>query len=87
MNFSRWSSQIGRRPELAIATLSAACTDLQTGRMPKWNYRLLHTEAQVSPAEIDQFCSWSKVEISQLVRKKQEQTRSKFTKLLQTHND
>src|SRR4051812_25327939 len=39
MNFSRWSSQTGRRPELAIATLSAACTDLQTGRMPKWNYR------------------------------------------------
>ena len=87
MNFSRWSSQSGRRPELAIATLTAACTDLQTGRMPKWNYRLLHPEAQVSPAEVAQFCTWSQVEIGQLVRKKQEQTRGKFTKLLQTHND
>jgi hypothetical protein len=87
MNFSRWAAQNGRRPELAIATLTAACSDLQTGRMPKWNYLLLHPEAKVSPEEVAQFCTWSKGEVRLLVRKKREQNPGKFTKLLQTHND
>jgi hypothetical protein len=87
MNLSRWSSQNGRRPELAIATLTAACSGLQTGRMPKWNYVLMHPEARISKAEADQFCVWSQGEIRQLVRKRQQQSRSKFTKLLQTRNN
>jgi hypothetical protein len=87
MNLSRWSVQNGRRPELAIATLTAACSDLQTGRMPKWNYLLAHPEARVSKEEVAGFCTWSQGEIKQLVRKKQEQSKSKFTKLLQTGND
>jgi hypothetical protein len=81
MNLSRWSTQNGRRPDLAIATLTAACEDLRSGRMPKWNYRLLHPEAQVSKPEIDQFCGWAKGEISQLARKKQPQIRGKLTRL------
>lgn len=83
MNLSRWSSQNGRRPDLAITTLTAACEDLRSGRMPKWNYRMLHPEAQVSKLEVDQFCVWAKGEVRQLVRKKQQQNRGKFAKLLQ----
>jgi len=77
MNLSRWASQNGRSPELAIATLTAACEDLRTGRMPTWNYRLLHPEAEVSKAEVDQFCGWATGEVRLLVRKKQQQTRGK----------
>lgn len=83
MNLSRWSSQNGRRPDLAIATLTAACDDLRTGRMPKWSYRMLHPEAQVSKLEVDQFCVWAKGEVRQLVRKKQQQPQGKSAKLLQ----
>ena len=71
------------RPDVAIATLTAACEDLRTGRMPKWNYRLLHSEAEVSKMEVDQFCGWATAEVRQLVRKKQQQTRGKNAKLLQ----
>ncbi|MEO8131864.1 MAG: heme-binding domain-containing protein [Bryobacteraceae bacterium] len=81
MNLSRWSTQNGRRPDLAIATLTAACEDLRTGRMPKWNYRLLHPEATVSKTEADQFCGWATSEVRALLRKKQ-QMRARDTKLL-----
>ena len=84
MNLSRWASQNGRRPDLAIATLTAACEDLRTGRMPKWNYRALHPEAQVSKTEVDQFCGWANGEVRQLVRKRQQQPRGKSAKLLRT---
>jgi hypothetical protein len=87
MNLSRWSSQSGRRPDLAIGTLTAACADLQTGRMPMGNYLLLHPEARVTKQEIDQFCAWSKGEIRELAKRKQQKTTDKFTKLLQTGND
>jgi hypothetical protein len=87
MNLSRWSSQSGRRPDLAIGSLTAACADLQTGRMPMRNYVLLHPEARVTKLEVDQFCAWSKGEIRELAKRKQQQSRDKFTKLLQTRND
>ena len=83
MNLSRWANQNGRRPDVAIATLTAACQDLRTGRMPKWNYRALHPEAQVSKLEVDQFCGWANGEVRQLVRKKQQQPRRKSLMLLQ----
>ena len=83
MNLSRWSTRNGRRPELAIATLTAACEDLRYARMPKWSYRLLHPEAQVSKLEVEQFCAWANGEVRQLVRKKRQQGRGKNAKLLQ----
>jgi hypothetical protein len=86
VNFSRWSIQNGSRPELAVATLAAACADLRSGRMPKWDYRLLHPDAQVPPMEVDQFCAWTRNEIHQLMEAKR-QKRPKFTKLLQSAND
>ena len=81
MNLSRWASQNGRTPDLAIATLLAACEDLRTGRMPKLSYRVMHPEAQVSRQEVDQFCAWANGEIQQQVRKKRE-IRSKSAKFL-----
>jgi hypothetical protein len=88
MNLSRWASQNGRRPELAVATLTAACFDVRNGRMPKWNYTLLHPEARVSKLEADQFCAWSQMQARLLSRKKPlQQTRTKVTRLLQTSSD
>ena len=88
MNLSRWASQNGRQPELAAATLTAACLDVRNGRMPKWNYKLLHPEAQVSKLEADQFCAWSQMQASVLSRKKPlQQMRTKVTRFLQTGSE
>ena len=87
MNFSRWSLQNGRRPELEIATLSALCGGLRSGRMPKWNYLLLHPEARVTDIEKKEVCAWAKGEIRELVRKKRDKGHGTFPKLLQTGHD
>jgi hypothetical protein len=87
MNLSRWSIQNGRRPEVAIATLSAMCAGIESGRMPKENYLLLHPEARLSEKEKAEVCTWTKGEIRELVRKKREKSRGTFTKLLQSRHD
>jgi hypothetical protein len=87
MNFSRWSIQNGRRPEMAMATLSAMCADIQSGRMPMSNYLLLHPEARLSEPEKAQVCAWAKGQIRELARMKRKKPRVAFTKLLQTGND
>lgn len=86
VNLSRWSTQTGRRPELAVAALTAACADLQSGRMPRCDYRLLHPEAQVTANETDQFCQWTQSEIDHLLETKRRNL-AKFAKLLQSAND
>ena len=60
MNFSEWSTQSGRRPDLAASTLLAACAVLETGEMPKVRYLLLHPDAFVTRAETERFCAWSR---------------------------
>lgn len=66
MNFSEWSIQAGRRPDLAASTLLAACAVLQTGEMPKFRYLVLHPGAWVTKAETDRFCAWSQATAREL---------------------
>jgi hypothetical protein len=70
MNFSEWSVQAGRRPEIAASVLAACCADLRIGRMPNLPYLLLHPGARISKREIEQFCEWTKVEGARLRSKK-----------------
>ncbi|HLJ14495.1 MAG TPA: heme-binding domain-containing protein [Bryobacteraceae bacterium] len=67
MNFSEWSVQAGRRPDLAASTLLAACTVLQTHQMPKRRYLLMHPDAWVTDKDANQFCQWAKSEAKVLV--------------------
>jgi hypothetical protein len=56
MNFSDWPQDAAA----SVAALTAACADMQSGRMPPASYRLLHPEARVTPAGAAAFCGWSK---------------------------
>jgi hypothetical protein len=55
MNFSNWPLD----PAANVAALTAACADMQAGRMPPASYRFLHPEAHVEPAEAAAFCGWT----------------------------
>lgn len=70
MNLSEWKTTAGRSAGTAIGTLSAACQDVRSGRMPKPRYLTLHPEAKLTPAEIQQFCEWTQVEITSLARER-----------------
>jgi hypothetical protein len=59
MNLSEWSSQTENRAGRVAGLLTAACADVQTGRMPLPQYRLLHGDAKLTGAEITTFCDWT----------------------------
>jgi hypothetical protein len=63
VDFSLWSERNGRTPGKAMATLTAACADVQSGRMPHRNYLFMHPDAKPKPEEVTQFCDWTKQEI------------------------
>lgn len=63
MNLSHWSPNPGEQ----IAYLTAACVNVQGGRMPPPNYRLMHPEARVTPEEAKTFCDWTKTQISSIL--------------------
>jgi Haem-binding domain len=63
MNLSQWTPN----PAEQIAYLTAACANLEGGRMPPAGYRLMHPEARVTPAEAKTFCAWTKTRISSIL--------------------
>jgi hypothetical protein len=63
MNLSQWSPNPGEQ----IAYLTAACVNVQGGRMPPPDYRFMHPEARVTPDEAKTFCAWSKTQISSIL--------------------
>ncbi len=63
MNFSDWTPDAAR----SVATLMAACSNMQSGRMPPASYRLMHPEARVTPAEVQVFCGWAKQQTAQIL--------------------
>ena len=69
MNLSEWSAQAGRTPQSAIGVLAAACSGVQSGRMPLPQYVMMHPEAKLTAEDKAAFCSWSAQETAQLVQK------------------
>ncbi|HUS07869.1 MAG TPA: heme-binding domain-containing protein [Bryobacteraceae bacterium] len=63
INFSEWSVQAGRRPELAASILAATCTDMRVGRMPTRAYMLLNPDSKLSAADIETYCAWTAEEV------------------------
>ena len=67
MNFSEWTTGIGRQPANAAGILAAACADVKSNRMPPKSYLLLHPEARLPPQEKQAFCDWTRAQFSELV--------------------
>ena len=67
MNFSSWTEKMGEKLQLAVGMLSAACTDVTVGRMPKPEYVFLHSEAMLSDGNKREFCSWTQREGGRLL--------------------
>jgi hypothetical protein len=56
MNLSEWNFL---SPEASRLKLKAACKEVKDGEMPLWQYRLIHSEARLTPADVEQICSAS----------------------------
>lgn len=61
-NFSEWAAGPYRKPRVGAAMLLGMCAAIREGQMPRKNYQLLHPDAKPSPAEVDEFCVWGRVE-------------------------
>jgi hypothetical protein len=59
MNLSDWVAQTGNRAGRIAGLLTAACSDVQSDRMPLPQYRLIHREANLSVVEKAAFCAWT----------------------------
>lgn len=70
VNFTQWGEKNGKSRGSAIATLSAACVDLQSGRMPLPKYLWMHPAAKPQPGDVARFCEWTHEEVARLVRSK-----------------
>lgn len=65
-NSSEWTTTAGRRKGTALGVLAAVCEDARTRRMPPTQYRIIHTEANLSDAEVSTLCSWSRTAMKQV---------------------
>lgn len=54
LNLSEWNF-LG--PEASRLKLKAACRLVKAGEMPLWQYKLMHPEARLSPADVERICS------------------------------
>lgn len=68
LDFSKWQAGSGRSRGIAIATLTAACADVESGRMPRPQYLFLHPEARIEAQDAARFCSWTQSETARVAR-------------------
>lgn len=55
-NYSEWTSI---DPDDQDKLLGGVCTLAKKGRMPLWQYLLIHRGAKLSPADVTTLCTWS----------------------------
>jgi hypothetical protein len=55
-NYSEWTSI---DPDDQDKLLGGVCSLTRRGRMPQWQYVLLHRNAKLSPADVTTLCTWS----------------------------
>jgi hypothetical protein len=55
-NFSEWTSYA---PDEQDKFLGKMCNLTQRGRMPQWQYLLVHRDAKLSAADVRALCAWS----------------------------
>ncbi len=55
-NFSEWTSYTSDEQD---KFLRAMCNLTQRGRMPQWQYLVVHRNAKLSAADVKAVCSWA----------------------------
>lgn len=65
LNLSAWGRY---NPFDRADMLDKICDRVSKGRMPMWQYRLLHPEARLSDRDIKTVCDWSETEAARLVQ-------------------
>jgi len=63
LNFSRWGEY---NPFDRADMLDEACKEAKKGGMPLEPYLMLHSEAQLSPQDVEALCEWTRVEAARL---------------------
>jgi hypothetical protein len=65
LNFSQWAryNAFDRADKL-----DKICELATSRKMPLWPYRLLHSEARLSDADLEELCVWSGQEATRLVQ-------------------
>jgi Haem-binding domain len=64
LNMSHWTqyNQFDRAD-----MLDKMCQRVSNGRMPPWQYRLMHPGARLSEKDVEALCSWTRDEAARLV--------------------
>ena len=65
LNLSRWTQY---NPFDRADLLDKICERASTGKMPPWQYRMLHSEARLTAPDIRALCDWSEREAARLVQ-------------------
>lgn len=63
MDLTNWSTRNGRTRGGAIGTLTAACADITSGRMPPKRYVWMHPGAKPSQDDTQRLCEWTRAAI------------------------
>lgn len=64
-----WSQWEQYNPFDRAGMLDKVCDLAATKQMPPWQYRLLHSDARLSPAELDELCAWTRQEAERLTQR------------------
>jgi cytochrome c len=64
LNLSRWTQY---NPFDRADMLDKMCQLSSSGKMPPWQYRLMHPDARLSAEDIAAMCAWSRDEAARLV--------------------
>ena len=64
LNLSRWTQY---NPFDRADMLDKICLRASTGKMPPWQYRVMHSDARLSETDITALCDWSQREAQRLV--------------------
>jgi hypothetical protein len=67
LNFSEWASYDSKK---ARKKLEDICNEVEEGVMPLKSYLLLHSEAKLSPDEVQKICEWVEAERQRLAVEK-----------------
>jgi Haem-binding domain len=65
LNLSRWTQY---NPFDRADMLDKICQRVSTGKMPPWQYRMMHSEARLSDTDTIALCDWSQREAQRLVQ-------------------
>ena len=65
LDFSRWSTDPVREPT-PVQRLSWICRDLRDGIMAPWSYRLMHSEARLTPEQQEVICAWTQRAVKEI---------------------